>query len=184
VTKLESVKPYLDYLDMEVTIMRVLSAFAVAVPALIVERLAGADAKSALGDIWTTRRSYLLVGAGSFLVSALFFYRQGSLLAWAHGQLCLSQSPYADGVRSTRDLLEEADAWRSWLHYRWAFAFLLLGFVLYGFAFTRSPWPERSTLLFLPLFTVIACFVHTRVLLHFPDSETPWRALWDTIRRR
>ena len=109
-TKLESVKPYLDYLDMEVTIMRVLSAFAVAVPALIVERLAGADAKSALGDIWTTRRSYLLVGAGSFLVSALFFYRQGSLLAWAHGQLCLSQSPYADGVRSTRDLLEEADA--------------------------------------------------------------------------
>jgi hypothetical protein len=75
-------KPYLEYLDKEMTIMGILSGFCVAVLALVVDKIAGAKDQTPLASLWTDQSETWLIGAGALLVSALFFYRQRSHLAW------------------------------------------------------------------------------------------------------
>lgn len=81
--------------------MGVLSAFAVAVPGLVISQVAGAGDKSLLRDVWTGYHLWILIGSLALMFSALMFYRQRSLLAYYYGQICLTLSPYR-GTESTR----------------------------------------------------------------------------------
>src|SRR5450631_4515690 len=93
---------YLDYLDKEMHILGVLSTFCLAVPSLIIERIASLDDKS-----FARNYSVLLLHNGSpFLViacilmfiGAAFFYQQRSRLAWTYGQMALELAiPYSTG---------------------------------------------------------------------------------------
>ena len=113
---------YCDYLDKEMTLMGLLSAFAVAVPAIVLDRTAGArqDEQPHLAALWAEHRGLLAAGKLVFLLSALYFYRQRSLLAYYLGQLRFSQTPARYPGMSDRHLLEIADSWATWVHYQTA----------------------------------------------------------------
>jgi hypothetical protein len=78
-------KPYLDYLDKEMTIMGVLSTFCLAVPALFFERIIAANEKSIGHDFLNRLVSmgsiYMITASVLMLFAAMYFYKQRSLLA-------------------------------------------------------------------------------------------------------
>jgi hypothetical protein len=176
-------KPYLEYLDKEMTIMGVLSAFAVAVPGLVISQVAGAESDSHLATLWKSRQQFFLLGSAALLLSALFFYRQRSLLAWYYGQICLTLSPYGD-VGSIRDWLRDADSWATWINYRWAFGFLTLGFFQYGVAIVGQSAPVVANAMslwtiYIPtVLVILICSVQAIVLQRYRYSDNPWKDLF------
>jgi uncharacterized protein (DUF983 family) len=175
----DPVSGYCDYLDKEMTIMGLLSAFAVGVPAVVLDRTAGADTstQAALAAVWSDQRVPLGAGSLAFVLAALFFYRQRSLLAYYVGQLRFSQTDACYKGMTAKGLLEDADSWATWVHYQTAFVLLTLGFIFYGFAFYAPLWLRLSswrTVVILSvvaaLYAVLNAFVMTRYRYH----DNPW----------
>ena len=175
----DTVSGYCDYLDKEMTIMGLLSAFAVGVPAVVLDRTAGADTSTheALAAVWSDQRVLLGAGSLAFVLAALFFYRQRSLLAYYVGQLRFSQTDARYKGMTAKGLLEDADSWATWVHYQTAFVLLTLGFALYGFTFYAplllglTPGPTVAALsVAAALYAVVNAFVMTRYRYH----DNPW----------
>jgi len=176
-------RPYLDYLDKEMAIMGLLSAFCVAVAALTVQQVAGAD-DGGLKFLWDHEQSQLELGLGSLIVGALFFYRQRSHLAWLYGQLCLLQSKDAPpGALEAK--MDEADAWLSWTYYRTGFVAVSLAFAQIGIALFHSPThAEPGTLhppgyfWLLPALAILFAVLQWHIM-HRYKGDHPWSE-WGT----
>ena len=83
-----STGPYLDYLDKEMTIQGILSAFCVAVGAAAFDRILGAkraDASGLVANLQYFSAPFVLAAIIALITAALFFYLQRSKLAWLHG---------------------------------------------------------------------------------------------------
>jgi hypothetical protein len=129
------VSGYCDYLDKEMTIMGLLSAFAVLAGALVLDRTAGAESThTTLANLWKAERLPLGAGSLAFAAAGFFFYKQRSLLAYYVGQLRFSQTDARYAGITAKGLLEDADSWATWTNYQTAFVLLTLGVILYGFA--------------------------------------------------
>src|SRR5438034_7757175 len=88
----ENVRLYLDYLEKEMTIMGVLSAFCVAALSLALNQVLGAEKETAFHAIRDHGLPYMVLGSLFLLAGAWFFYRQRSLLAWFYGQIALAMA--------------------------------------------------------------------------------------------
>jgi hypothetical protein len=175
-----SSSPYVEYLDKEMTIMGLLSAFSVATPGLVVQSMAGAAASSPLTIVWNAGPRYWIVGSAAMLLAALLFYRQRSRLAWYYGQLCLARTPNAPEVDEAI-LLRDADSWETWVLYRWAFCALGVAVYIYGAALflgVQKPVPICSDFwtLWLPATVgAVAAVAQWWVLNQYALSDEPWR---------
>lgn len=184
------VKSYLDYLEKEMTIMGVLSTFCVGMPALTIERVAGADGGTNLAKLWSVSDKYMIVGSVAMLIAALYFYRQRSRLAWHFGQICLAVSPYHREVDKLVDQLADADSWATWISYRTAFVFTGLGFLEYGIALARFSRPSLVSLsnchaIYFPWITAIAfSLIQWAVLTRYSQSPSPWLSFIGADRTR
>ena len=125
---------YLDYLDKEMTIMGILSTFCVAVIALVLDRVCGADKPTLFLTVRETQGHYLWPGTVAFSLAAALFYKQRSDLAWFYGQIALSLTSPSVSGQSTDDLYRDADSWATWIPYRCAFTALAIGAVLLALA--------------------------------------------------
>lgn len=113
---------YLGYLEKEMNIMGILSAFCVLTVAGIANGFREVDPTrntlSAL--IWNVSHEFIVVGCIFMMAAALFFYRQRSHLAWCYGQICLAQFD-SQTYGSLDEWLELSDSWWSWRSYKAAF---------------------------------------------------------------
>ena len=125
---------YLDYLDKEMTIMGILSTFCVAVVALVLDRVCGAEKPTLFLLVRTEQGHYLWPATVSFSAAAALFYKQRSDLAWFYGQIALSLERPSVCSQSTIDLHRDADSWATWVPYQSAFTALGIGAVLYALA--------------------------------------------------
>lgn len=171
-------KPYLEYLDKEMTIMGILSGFCVAVLALVVDKIAGAKDSTALSSLWTLQAGTWLIGAGALLVAALFFYRQRSHLAWFYGQISLAQVKNASGEDSVENWLRNADSWETWLYYRDGFSSLSFGFFQFAVAVVQqqlcATYPRCLTL-WVPLVGCVGfTLLQRHVLKLYRFHDDPW----------
>ena len=114
-----SIERYLTYLDKEMTIMGILSAFCMAVLALGI-KLWSSQESARVDTLVAAGRVSLPIAAIMMLLAALAFYRQRSLLAWYYGQLSLAHSGY-DTHRDLYQWLQDADGWDTWVNYRCGF---------------------------------------------------------------
>ncbi len=175
----EPVSGYCDYLDKEMTIMGLLSAFAVGVPAVVLDRTAGADSstQAELLKMWSDQRVLLGFGSLAFFLAALFFYRQRSLLGYYIGQLRFSETKARYDDKTTTGLLLDADSWATWVHYQTAFVLLTLGSVLYGLS-VYAPLllgfrPEQGAAT-LSLAAALVAIVNTLVMTRYKYNDHPW----------
>jgi uncharacterized membrane protein YidH (DUF202 family) len=170
---------YCDYLDKEMTIMGLLTAFSVVVPAVVLDRLAGAkeQEQTALFDMWNMEQTVLGVASICFFLAALAFYLQRSQLAYFYGQLRLSCTEARYPGVTTKDILREADAWSAWIRYQTAWALLIAGFVLFGIALFAKSLSYTHP---LPVITSVAIpclgyiLLNCKVKLPDPDTDHPW----------
>ena len=83
-------KQYLDYLDKEMTIMGVLSAFSAGVLAILADKMIVGQANNPC-TMWNNCagcQKYLIIAAYTgFLLATYFFYKQRSKLAQYHGDI-------------------------------------------------------------------------------------------------
>ena len=174
---------YCDYLDKEMTIMGLLTGFSVLVPALVLDRLAGASEReqTALFDMWAREQTVLGVASICFFLAALAFYLQRSQLAYFYGQLRLSCTEARYPNVTTKDILRDADAWSAWIRYQAAWALLIAGFVLFGVALfakdysSTHPW-FVTTAVAVPCVGYI--LLNCKVKLPDPDTDHPWLDLF------
>jgi hypothetical protein len=189
---------YCEYLDKEMTIMGLLTAFAVVVPALVLDRTAGAVKKEGvtiLASLWDgPSRTYLGVGCLMCFLAALMFYLQRSALAFWYGQLRFSQTDASYAGLTTKNILLEADSWATWRSYASGFVFLIVGFVCFGEVLflpdliSTLPVISSVVTIVLPLMYLgLRCWVVTR----YRFEDHPWQTcfpLWSTwirhLRRR
>ncbi len=177
----ESAKFYLDYLEKEMTIMGLLSTFCVAVVALVLEKVLGASERTFLVDIAQSGRCSLMAASVWVLVAAFYFYRQRSRIAWVYGQIALSLSK---NPLETEDLLTEADAWTTWLHYHVGFAFLVMGFLYYAAAVWSASSANVATWISIHYFlsfglpaliAVTVLLLRACVLHQYPQEDKPFK---------
>lgn len=186
-------KPYLDYLDKEMTIMGILSAFSVATSAGILVAVMGKDSPIA-ATIWNGGQIFILAGSIFGLVAASLFYKERSDLAWFYGRISLVQAQGADDS-SLSYWLEEADAWTTWWAYFCGFLALLAGFAEYLSALLFFAVPAHwtwlgshlhilkvVTLILIPAIAIswgaLDCYVRVR----YKYDEHAWSKFWATFR--
>lgn len=168
----EETKPYLEYLDKEMTIMGLLSTFDVLVLGLTLNSSLG-EHRGELQNVWSYGHWYLVGGSFWMLVAALLFYRQRSLLAYYYGQIALcgiqGRSGEYDDLKS---VLVDADAWTTWFFYQVAFACTVVGFLSFGLALLSIDVPVIRG----PRVTVVTGLISVAVTLGF--------SLWNRQRLR
>ncbi|HLJ87088.1 MAG TPA: hypothetical protein VKZ53_09705 [Candidatus Angelobacter sp.] len=122
----ETTKPYLDYLDKEMTIQGILSAFCVAAGAAAFDRIlgAGSGASDLVEHLRCASSSYVLAAIASLMGAALFFYLQRSDLAWLHGIISFATTCEMRDLRTPRDSysitegLDFGNSWSLWYRYK------------------------------------------------------------------
>lgn len=101
---------YLEYLDKEMTILGILSTFAVAVVALFLQQIGSAENGKLFFALWTQAGWYVLAGSVSILLSAVCFYNQRAILARHYGRLARNTDEGGD-PETLKNLLDDADSW-------------------------------------------------------------------------
>jgi uncharacterized membrane protein YdcZ (DUF606 family) len=180
------VKPYLDYLDKEMTIMGILSGICIAGPAGI---LNVALSKDLQGLLWVPGHSFIVVGSVLCVIASLFFYKERSTLAWYYGQICLAEATTTkeNATSELTEWLEEADSWATWWSYGVGFTFLIAGFSEYLLAFLFLFLPKywawlgtnshtaKGFALFVCLGAVcVVAPIQYYVRIHYTLSEDAW----------
>src|SRR5260370_8858843 len=192
-------KPYLDYLDKEMTIMGLLSAVSIAAPAAILNSFMGDHPSSFNGELWKEERFFIVFGSILCVAAAMHFYKERSTLAWFHGQISLT-GVLEDATSSPaelRELLREADSVETWIPYTWGLTTLVSGALFYMFAillFLISPISQFLTRHFVPvrvilsggiaLGAILIAFLQRHVWSHYKFNENPWSDFWTDIARR
>jgi hypothetical protein len=181
---------YLEYLDKEIAITGVLTAFSAAACAFALDRMGGAQSGTVFSRVWQYAAAWVLVGAGTALASALAFYMQRSHLAWLYGQIALSISAPAEfSDTPTLEWLREADSWATWVTYRWGFGLLFAALAVGAEACAVTVLPEMapSPLLWpgsLPLLAVGTLICMSYVLRTYRYEDEPYKALVKSVFKR
>jgi hypothetical protein len=181
-------KGYREYLDKEMSIMGILSAFSVLAAGGVLSAVMGSD-KGAACELWKHEPLFIVVGAALCVLAASFFYKQRSDLAYYYGQICLVEALQSRDVQRAKELLEEADSWATWWAYSLGFTFLISGFLGFGLSllfFVSSPHPfyiksfqgeVECCVLFVGV--LISCNIarlQYYVLKQYKDKEDYWEA--------
>jgi len=159
-------KPYLNYLDKEMRIMGILSAFCVAVLALVVDKDRWREGFDCLIFALDASSGDLVDWRGRAVGRCAIFYRQRSHLAWYYGQISLAQVQNAEAENSVGEWLRDADSSETWLFYRDGFASLSFGFFQFAVAVAQqqlsTTYPRILTLWFLWRAVLVPpCYRHT-----------------------
>jgi hypothetical protein len=170
---------YLDYLDEEMNIMGILSAFCTATVALALKELLGADADKPLGQIWINSRGFVIVGSLLILGAAASFYRQRSDLAWYYGQISLTRAAPEVTDVNVFDWLKDADSWKTWIPYRCAFFFLWPGLAAYMVGAVSYDWCDSVRPITLEIYAsivatlLLVCWRSACILAAYPYDDNP-----------
>jgi hypothetical protein len=179
-------EPYRDFLEKEMTIMGILSAFCVLTVAGVANALKDANTGGVTlaSSVWRGGRAFIVCGCFCLMIAALFFYRQRSLAARYYGEIAKSERGGSD--RPLRDLVSEADGWATWRWYEAAFAALIAGFTefCFGLLATKYTWISGSRIVLLaPIAVAVIFSVTMRKVLKIYNSEwSAWGKFWERIK--
>jgi len=183
----EAAKPYLDYLDKEMTIQGILSAFCVAAGAAAFDRVLGAkttDASPTIKSLQSVSFPYVVAAVAAIGLAGLFFYLQRSKLAWLHGQISFAVTHEMKNLSIPLDACSLADgltignSWSLWDCYKFGMSFLAVSasemILALSFAKASVDSGPRGWLIcagpFLVAVIVDACFWF---VLDMRDSRVP-----------
>ena len=147
------VKPYLDYLDKEMTIMGILSAFGVGSAGLVAKEVLKVSTD---GELFADLRGdfyYIVTGSGLMVLAGAAFYWQRSLLAWHYGQVSLWATDASVSGRELPDILQGSDPWTVWIPYQAGLWLTTAGLLAYFGALL--PVPEKYEVLYVLVLTIM-----------------------------
>jgi hypothetical protein len=130
-------KPYLDYLEKEMTIMGVLSAFCLGVLSFSLGTANRVTAAYGNGP------EFVIVGSVLLFAAAWLFYLERSHLAWLYGGIAMAASEPSIGG-TVKGWLKEANSWAAWIPYRLAFGCLIVAGMEYGAALLGVLYPSLA----------------------------------------
>jgi hypothetical protein len=128
----EATKPYLEYLEKEMTIQAVLAAFCILAVAGVLDRVFSAEKTSTFVTIIRSSWGlpYFIATVGSLVGSAWLFYLQRSELARVYGDLSRATTRTALEIAIPSDsytlqaAIDQGDTFALWHRYHWGLMFL------------------------------------------------------------
>jgi hypothetical protein len=123
---------YLDFLDKEMSIMGILSAFSVAVVSLFLQQIGTAKDNVFFQRIFQTGYWYVILGSVLVILAAGGFYYQRGKIAGYYGHI--AKSVDFQLREQVREYIERADCLKPWVSYFIAFKSLYAGMVFYALA--------------------------------------------------
>lgn len=177
-----SITNYLDFLDKEMTLTGILSAFSVAVVSLFLNAVGSADLdkKTLFAYLLSEQPWYILLGSGLILGAAGFFYGQRSSFAWRYGEIA-GKRDVPNEQNKIPGLMKTLNYERAWRLYHLAFRLLWFGFLAYAFAFLTLAiekayghlyWLDYLSWIFY-LVVSISLFLVTRRRLYGDELRKP-----------
>jgi hypothetical protein len=165
---------YLEYLDKEMSILGILSAFCVAVVGLFVQQVGTAQDKVFLKEVLDNGYWYLISGSILVLLSAGLFYHQRAELAWYYGQMAKAVD-FQERQR-VEEYIQGADYWSTWLPYFIGFKSLNAGMILYILALVSKHlhfqlWIVCVTIAVFGVWAALEAIIYIK----YPQSDTPFR---------
>lgn len=128
---------YLDYLEKEMNLMGILSAFCILTVGLTLKEIIESTNVNVNAMLRSPTNWYIIIGSSALAVAALLFYCERSCLAWYHGQISLA-AKYAELTgKPLKEWLKDADSWKTWNCYHWAFPLLGIGLLEYFLALVQ-----------------------------------------------
>jgi hypothetical protein len=129
-------KNYLEFLDKEMTVMGILSAFCIGVVSLALDRILSAKQ---VDDSYFFRVSvagwlYVILGSVAIVIAAVCFYLQRSDLAGNYGEFCYYEATKRKDI--AYKCLEDTYPRAFWKPYYLGFGALVIGFLEYVLALT------------------------------------------------
>jgi hypothetical protein len=171
-TLADSAKTYLEYLDKEMTIQGILSAFCIGFAAAAFDRVllskAPAETTSTLiTNLRTNPGPFVLAAIIAIMVAALFFYLQRSELAWLHGRVSLAVTRKMENLSTPPDGytfeegLEIGDSWSLWNRYLFGLSFLSVAAsdALIAVFLGEETGVSRILLIVIPIVAAVLCDV-------------------------
>lgn len=146
---IDATKPYLDYLDKEMTIQGVLSAFCMLVTAGVLDRVIAADASkrtNVIIELQTSALAYLAAAITALVLAAWFFYWQRADLAEVHGDLSRATTRETLNLKIPKDsysveqAIDKGDSWKLWHPYKWGLALLAVSVTEFALAIVKAEW--------------------------------------------
>ena len=137
----EATKPYLDYLDREITLSGVWAAFCVVAAATAFDRVLGVKTETAsdfVAAIQAVSYLYVLSAIAALLIAAFFFELQRRDLVWLHGRISYAVTCKMSRIRIPKDTfsLDEGisfgNTYSLWNRYRFGLTFLAVAVVEVG----------------------------------------------------
>jgi hypothetical protein len=168
----EATKPYLDYLEREMTIQGILSTFCIVASAAALDRVLAVEPDKTSQFVLKVQAvacPYFVCAIVALVSTAWFFYWQRSELAWLNGQIGLAVLRETRGLKVPKDgwtmeeLIEQADSWSIWAPYKCGLTLLAISaaeialvFIVASFGTTSpSHWLAAS----LPVLIGVAVMV-------------------------
>lgn len=146
-TLADSNKPFLDYLDKEMTIQGILSAFCVGVAGVVFDRVLGLkDASAFIQHLQQASHIFIVALGAGLLVAAGFFYLQRSRLAWLSGQISfavtcgMQDMVLPEDTNRLEDALAIGNSWSLWNSYKFGISFIFVGAAELGLAILFAEW--------------------------------------------
>jgi hypothetical protein len=180
-TLADSAKTYLDYLDKEMTIQGILSAFCVGFAAAAFDRVLLGKAppgpsSTLITNLRTNPGPFVLAAIIAIMVAALFFYLQRSELAWLHGQISLAVTRKMENISAPPDgyTFEEGlkigNSWSLWNRYIFGLSFLCVAAAdaLIVVIFGEATGISRILLVVIPILVAVLYDLFT---LHQRDKR-------------
>jgi len=183
-TVADAMQPYLDYLDKEMTIQGILSAFCVAAAALVFDRILGADQVNAsplIKCLQGARFPFVIGAILGLILAALLFYLQRSDLAWLHGQISFAVThemqhlPIPTDTSTLADALTVGNSWSLWNCYKAGMSFLAVTAAELALALSPSKQlqSERWWIALIPFVGVIIFLAGLWLLMFNRDFRAP-----------
>lgn len=158
----DKAKNYLGYLEKEMIIMGILSAFCITAATFIFEKVVSAE-KGYFACLWLAGAPYFWIASFLMLISSALFYKERSLLAFYYGRISLGTVPIP--VKPNEDMndwVDYADSWTTWIPYNSAFWIGVCALVNYILAiFSKDYTLLRSNAI---IFIAITLFILILVL--------------------
>jgi len=116
--------------------MGILSAFSIGALSAVLWKVAGAEDNSWFQLVHAQNKGQIIVASVFMAAAALQFYRQRSLLAYYYGEIAHARAMRRRKL--SREWLEEANEWRTWINYRWGFYCAFMGVAGYILSLVRT----------------------------------------------
>jgi hypothetical protein len=122
-------KPYLDYMDKEMTLCGIITTFSLACVLFMMDKMFSSIKATDTTIQIDFKSIYFLMSIISLVIAAFLLFKLRAELAYNYGQISLEITSKGFTGKSIENWLKDVDSWEFWNPYFYAIALIICAFI-------------------------------------------------------